>query len=153
MKVVNEESENRKSHPVIGCGCLGSLALFIVVGVIIEAMGDEVSDSPPAPLMVAAFIGMVFFGLLAALTGRPSAAPRELRAMPYTDYLRTPHWRRRRAAKIRAAGGRCQLCGRGGSGTLLDVHHNTYERLGEERDEDLIVLCRECHSRHHNRYQ
>jgi hypothetical protein len=27
----------------------------------------------------------------------------------------------------------------------LDVHHNTYERLGGEEISDVIPLCRECH--------
>ncbi len=32
---------------------------------------------------------------------------------------------------------------------ILDVHHRMYERRGEERDVDLIVLCHECHSIFH----
>ncbi len=32
----------------------------------------------------------------------------------------------------------------------LNVHHRTYERLGQEKiPDDLIVLCRSCHSREH----
>ena len=31
----------------------------------------------------------------------------------------------------------------------LQVHHLTYERLGNERDEDLKVLCWACHEREH----
>lgn len=31
----------------------------------------------------------------------------------------------------------------------LQVHHKTYERLGEERDADLEVLCETCHKGHH----
>src|SRR4051812_47555513 len=27
----------------------------------------------------------------------------------------------------------------------LEVHHKTYERLGHERDEDLVALCWNCH--------
>lgn len=72
---------------------------------------------------------------------------RKLRAMPYEEYLRTPHWKRKREDKLRAAGHRCQVCN-SGSG-ILDVHHRTYERLGEELDMDLTVLCRGCHRRHH----
>lgn len=69
---------------------------------------------------------------------------RELRAMPYGEYLRTPHWKHLREDKVRAAGHRCQLCNRGS--VTLNVHHRTYERLGEELDEDLTVLCRDCHN-------
>lgn len=32
----------------------------------------------------------------------------------------------------------------------LDVHHNTYERRGQERPSDLIALCRPCHEKHHD---
>jgi hypothetical protein len=74
---------------------------------------------------------------------------RELRAMPYKEYLRTPHWKRRRQHALRAAGYRCQACSN--SLAHLDVHHNTYENLGEELDRDLIVLCRECHEAFHER--
>ena len=48
---------------------------------------------------------------------------------------------------LRAVGHRCQVCN-GGVGTL-DVHHRTYERLGQELDEGLTVLCRACHSIFH----
>ena len=64
--------------------------------------------------------------------------------MPYKEYLQSPHWKRRREDKLRAAGRRCQVCNRD-SGTL-DIHHKTYQRLGQELDGDLIVLCRACHS-------
>lgn len=75
------------------------------------------------------------------------ARPQELRALPYKDYLHTPHWKRKRESKLRAVGHRCQVCDRR-SGTL-DVHHRTYDRLGKELDEDLTVLCRECHNIFH----
>lgn len=73
--------------------------------------------------------------------------PHELRALSYKEYLQTPHWKRKREDKLRTVGRRCQLCNRG-SGTL-DVHHRTYERLGEELDQDLTVLCRACHTTFH----
>jgi hypothetical protein len=68
---------------------------------------------------------------------------RDLRAMPYKEYLRTPDWKRRRADVLRSAGYRCQACSN--SSGPLDVHHNTYDNFGEELDRDLIVFCRECH--------
>lgn len=71
----------------------------------------------------------------------------ELRSMPYHQYLRTPEWRRTRASALIRAGYCCSLdvthIGE------LDVHHRTYERLGQELATDLIVLCRECHRIHH----
>jgi len=77
------------------------------------------------------------------------ASLHELRAMPYEEYLHTSHLKRKREDKLRALGYRCQLCNRAASEALLEVHHRTYERLGEELDEDLTVLCRPCHSTFH----
>lgn len=71
---------------------------------------------------------------------------RRLRALPYADYLQTPWWRARRNRALRAAGYRCQRC------TVkrqLEVHHQSYERLGDELDSDLEVVCRGCHVGHH----
>jgi hypothetical protein len=31
----------------------------------------------------------------------------------------------------------------------LDVHHNTYERYGDESTFDLVVLCDRCHELFH----
>jgi 5-methylcytosine-specific restriction endonuclease McrA len=66
--------------------------------------------------------------------------------MTYDEYLQSPEWQERRQRKLRKAGFKCQLCSGKGA---LDIHHNTYERLGVERETDLIVLCRECHQWHH----
>jgi 5-methylcytosine-specific restriction endonuclease McrA len=74
----------------------------------------------------------------------------ELRAMTYNDYLRTPEWRRTRAAALLRAGYCCSLDVTHTDG--LDVHHNTYERLGAELAGDLVVLCRSCHRLHHGEY-
>jgi hypothetical protein len=72
------------------------------------------------------------------------------RALPYATYLQTAHWSDQRAAALEKSGGRCQWCEQEGTPEApLDVHHLTYERLGEERAEDLIALCRYCHARWH----
>jgi hypothetical protein len=74
----------------------------------------------------------------------------ELRAMPYRQYLRTPEWRRTRAAALLRAGNGCSLDAKHTSG--LEVHHSTYERLGAELTTDLAVLCHSCHQLHHKEY-
>jgi hypothetical protein len=50
---------------------------------------------------------------------------------------------------LERAGYKCQICGRTQN---LDIHHNTYENLGNERDhlEYLIVLCSEHHQVYHD---
>lgn len=61
----------------------------------------------------------------------------------YLTYMRSPEWQARRAKSLRLAGNKCQVCGR--KGVRLECHHNSYERLGAERDNDLIMLCKSCH--------
>ena len=39
-----------------------------------------------------------------------------------------------------------------GARSNLKLHHRTYERLGNERDEDLMYLCGACHEREHRRW-
>jgi hypothetical protein len=74
----------------------------------------------------------------------------ELRAMPHRQYLRTPEWRRTKAAALLRAGNACSLDVTHTEG--LEVHHRTYERLGAELSSDLAVLCRSCHQLHHKEY-
>jgi 5-methylcytosine-specific restriction endonuclease McrA len=71
---------------------------------------------------------------------------RRLRALPYREYLKTKHWQRVRTGAVRRAKSRCQLCNEPGQ---LHVHHRTYERLGAERNSDLIALCEDCHAKFH----
>ena len=75
----------------------------------------------------------------------------ELKAMPYHDYLQTPEWNITRKMAYKRAKYACQMCGKGG--VVLNVHHNNYSNLGNERREDLIVLCRDCHEKFHNKQE
>lgn len=65
-----------------------------------------------------------------------------LRALPYREYLRTSWWFQRRNQALRDAEYRCSVCE---SKRQLQVHHTSYERLGCELPEDLVVVCRGCH--------
>jgi 5-methylcytosine-specific restriction endonuclease McrA len=71
----------------------------------------------------------------------------ELNKMSHAEYLKTREWRVRRNRALIRAGNRCQVCGK--ANLQLDVHHNSYERYGEEQLSDLIALCRSCHRRFH----
>lgn len=67
--------------------------------------------------------------------------------LPYSEYIRSDGWKIRRLRALALAENHCQVCA---AVARLDVHHNSYERLGHERDADLIVLCRHCHNLFHD---
>jgi len=73
---------------------------------------------------------------------------RRLRTMPYAEYLLTDHWKLLRGKCLKRARNHCQLCN---SAQSLNVHHRTYERRGCEFLKDLIVLCRACHAKFHDK--
>ena len=60
----------------------------------------------------------------------------------YKTYLKSSKWQQRRRAKLQQAKYRCERCD---ERDRLSVHHKTYKRLGNERSDDLIVLCQSCH--------
>jgi len=62
--------------------------------------------------------------------------------MRYDLYLLTPQWKTIRRLKLEQAGHKCQVCA---SKNNLQIHHNTYDRRGRERLDDLTVLCNQCH--------
>lgn len=64
----------------------------------------------------------------------------------YRDYIASEGWRKKRQQRLDLDGRMCTNCD---ATTRLEVHHLTYERLGNERMEDLVTMCRECHARHH----
>ena len=60
----------------------------------------------------------------------------------YNQYLASPEWNSKKI-RVRARDyGRCQLCR---SDSFLEVHHLTYNRVGDEALFDLVTLCRHCH--------
>ncbi len=65
----------------------------------------------------------------------------------YQTYLQSPEWAIKRNEARERAGHRCQVCN--SPNGPLDTHHRTYDRLGRELPEDLIVLCRSCHDLFH----
>lgn len=72
--------------------------------------------------------------------------PHKYKSMPYKEYLYTYHWQRLRKLKLSEVDYRCQVCY---NNQHLQVHHRTYERLGNEKLTDLTVLCDECHKLFH----
>lgn len=76
--------------------------------------------------------------------GRAAAGKR------YEDWLASPRWHKRRrrwASEEQRRYGRivCALCGARWSQSRGDLHHLSYSRMGRERHEDLMAMCRPCH--------
>jgi 5-methylcytosine-specific restriction endonuclease McrA len=73
----------------------------------------------------------------------------------YAAYMESGKWHRRRRdweaheEFVTGAPVRCAVCG---TADWSDLHHLTYDRLGDERHEDLVALCRECHEELHRAY-
>lgn len=88
---------------------------------------------------------------LEKIEARLAKSPRvkELQAMPYAEYLKTDEWQKTRRRALANSGVKCQMCS--ATDKPLNVHHNTYERLGYERASDLITLCEPCHAKHHDK--
>jgi 5-methylcytosine-specific restriction endonuclease McrA len=72
----------------------------------------------------------------------------KLKHIPYTEYLKTEHWKGVRKKALYKAHYKCEVCN---STEELNVHHKTYEHRGEEPPEDLIVLCHHCHAKFHDK--
>lgn len=68
----------------------------------------------------------------------------------YAEYLTTEGWRCRSFQAKERAGWRCERCLRRDCEIGLQTHHRTYERVGHERDDDLVVLCEICHPLAHD---
>lgn len=77
------------------------------------------------------------------------------REIRYEGFMKSRTWKNIKLAKLEAVGWKCERCGRDVNDPVeisLDVHHKTYERFGgDERMDDLEVLCRFCHIKHHGR--
>ncbi len=86
-------------------------------------------------------------------SGNENEIKEAVRSMNYYDFLKTPYWDGVRNYKLERAKYRCELCN--GKG-ILNVHHKTYEHHGLEHlrtvaDKDLIVLCKNCHEKFHDK--
>jgi len=64
----------------------------------------------------------------------------------YTTYLETPEWQRKRALELKRAKGVCEGCG---EGLPVEIHHLTYEHVGDEFLWELAAICVKCHDRIH----
>jgi hypothetical protein len=114
-----------------------------------EDTPDELEEASAAPVELPSVVSRP---LAKNRAKRPTKAEREalvveLRKLPYKEYLKSEHWLRRRKIAYAKAKGACQVCN--AKDKKLNVHHRTYERLGNEAPSDVIVLCEDCHKIFH----
>lgn len=65
----------------------------------------------------------------------------------YESYLLSKEWKDKRIRILGERGHRCENCKR--EDGVLHLHHLTYERIMNELDSDLMVLCQPCHQGQH----
>jgi len=64
----------------------------------------------------------------------------------YSKVISSARWKKLRLQRIASAKGRCERCGRWPTYSReLELHHRTYERLGNELPDDVELLCVPCH--------
>lgn len=71
--------------------------------------------------------------------------PKVAEGFDYRTYINSLEWKQKAEEAKKRVGHRCQICNRSRDETVLNAHHRTYERLGNELPEDITVLCRGCH--------
>jgi 5-methylcytosine-specific restriction endonuclease McrA len=64
----------------------------------------------------------------------------------YFDYLGTTHWKALRQKIASSYDFKCNDCGADVS-KGYEIHHLTYKNVGNEKDKDLVCLCRNCHQK------
>jgi len=64
----------------------------------------------------------------------------------YLKYLQSEEWKKRAKDCKKLADNKCSKCE---ATTYLEAHHLTYDRVGEEMQEDLQCLCSDCHCKAH----
>lgn len=64
----------------------------------------------------------------------------------YDEYLASPEWAAIRAKVLRRSGGQCEGCA---DREADEIHHLSYEHVGEEFLFELVALCSACHDRVH----
>jgi 5-methylcytosine-specific restriction endonuclease McrA len=60
----------------------------------------------------------------------------------YDYYMQSKEWFIKKKDIYNRADGKCERCG---STFRPQVHHLSYANLGNEKDNDLVLLCSKCH--------
>lgn len=71
----------------------------------------------------------------------------EKSTVDYDSYIHSAQWQDKRKQRLAIDDFKCQMCGNKDN---LEVHHVTYDRLGNENMDDIITLCDKCHTKVHS---
>lgn len=63
----------------------------------------------------------------------------------YDQHISSAEWKSLKHKIIEQRGNRCERCGQ--ENASLELHHVHYHSLGNEKPEDVELLCSECHSK------
>lgn len=65
----------------------------------------------------------------------------------YRKYLHSYKWMKIKN-RIKRERKTCEKCG---SNNMLEIHHIHYDNIFNEKDEDLMLLCKKCHAKEHKK--
>lgn len=147
------------------CENLGLRGLFSIDDTLCDAVAREkvllfiqIFLTEPSP----AFIGRRkclnnFINLFCKAFGNASFSPinairNYIKAMPYSDFLKTRYWYIISDEAKLKAGYKCILCD---SMENLQAHHKHYDNHGDiiKEVDDLVCLCAKCHAKISGKYQ
>ena len=66
----------------------------------------------------------------------------------YNKYIGSAAWRKKRIQVILRCNNICEICQ---ENEVEHVHHNNYDNVGNEDINDLVGMCKNCHSMYHGR--
>jgi 5-methylcytosine-specific restriction endonuclease McrA len=114
-----------------------------------DQLSEEFSGMPlpPRPDRGWQQIGDVANRVVEQLRQRRAKSRAEWRSL-YRQYLATPHWQARRQHVMQRCNGICEGCR---ERSAREVHHLTYQHVGEELLFELVALCDDCHDRVHRK--
>lgn len=83
---------------------------------------------------------------------RPSRSAKEPKfSKSYQDHLDSDKWKEFRLNILEKYNNTCQKCGSKFDARDLHVHHLHYRSFGNEKDEDVLLVCVKCHEEIHGR--
>ena len=108
---------------------------------------DEIRNAPERTKVDYAKVREYKNTLKDRMIARLNQARGEQRRDWYHRYLQSPQWQRKRQLVLKRANGICEGCG---LNKATQVHHLTYERIGDEMLFDLVAVCDQCHDEVHD---